>query len=107
MEQIRQEVEKKQVDAQQEEEVIRKRPNKRRKRELDEDPFQQEAIQQMTPVNSPIKAVLETTQLLEEGEDPPRVCPFHMEMVGPIVNNKGSNLMSACPSVQNDSHLVK
>ena len=91
MEQIRQEVEKKQTDAQQEEEeVIRKRPNKRRKRELNEDPFEQ--IQQMTPVNSPVKAVKETTHLLEEGEDPPRVCPFHMEMIGPVVNNKGYKL---------------
>ena len=51
-----------------------------------------EAIQQMTPVNSPVKAVLETTTLLEEGEVPPRVCPFHMATLGPVVNNKGYHL---------------
>ena len=51
-----------------------------------------EAIQQMTPVNSPVKAVLETTTLLEEGEDPPRICPFHMATLGPVVNNKGYHL---------------
>ena len=51
-----------------------------------------QAIQQMTPVNSPVKAVNEGYQLLEEGEDPPRICPFHMETIGPVVNNKGYHL---------------
>ena len=39
-----------------------------------------------------MKAVLETTTLLEEGEVPPRVCPFHMATLGPVVNNKGYHL---------------
>ena len=96
VEQIRQEVE--------EEEEIVKRPTKRKKREppLESiEMFQQlekeaeqldQAIQQMAPVNSPVKAVKECYQLLDEGEDPPRVCPFHMEMIGSVVNNKGYHL---------------
>jgi len=47
-----------------------------------------QAIQQMTPMNSPVQCY----QLLEEGEDPPRICPFHMETIGPVVNNKGYHL---------------
>jgi len=47
-----------------------------------------QAIQQMTPVNSPVKVY----QLLEEGEDPPRICPFHLETIGPVVNNNGYQL---------------
>ena len=94
IEQIRQEVEKQEV----------KRPTKRKKREPPQeslDMLQQlekeaeqldQAIQQMTPVNSPVKAVKECYQLLDEGEDPPRVCPFHMETIGPLVNNKGYQL---------------
>ena len=96
VEQIRQEVE--------EEEEIVKRPTKRKKREpplesiemlqqLEKEAEQlDQAIQQMTPVNSPVKAVKECYQLLDEGEDPPRMCPFHMEMIGPVVNNKGYHL---------------
>jgi len=87
IEQIRQEAESKPV-------------TKRKKREppqdsidmlqqLEKDAAQlDQAIQQMTPVNSPVKVY----QLLEEGEDPPRICPFHMEMIGPVVNNKGYHL---------------
>ena len=96
IEQIRQEVE--------EEEEIVKRPTKRKKREPPQDSIDileqlekeaaqlDQAIQQMTPVNSPVKAVKECYQLLDEGEDPPRVCPFHMETIGPVVNNKGYHL---------------
>ena len=43
-----------------------------------------QAIQQ--PVHSPVR--VEGYQLLEEGEDPPRICPFHMETIGPVSNNK-------------------
>ena len=87
IEQIRQEAESKPV-------------TKRKKREppqdsidmlqqLEKDAAQlDQAIQQMTPVNSPVKVY----QLLEEGEDPPRICPFHMETIGPVVNNKGYHL---------------
>ena len=91
IEQIRQEVESKPV-------------TKRKKREppqdsidmlqqLEKDAAQlDQAIQQLTPVDSPVKAVNEGYQLLEEGEDPPRICPFHMETIGPVVNNKGYHL---------------
>ena len=94
VEQIRQEVEKQEV----------KRPVKGKKREpplesvemlqqLEKDAEQlDQAIQQMTPLNTPVKAVKECYQLLDEGEDPPRVCPFHMETIGPVVNNKGYHL---------------
>ena len=87
IEQIRQEAESKPV-------------TKRKKREppqdsidmlqqLEKDAAQlDQAIQQMTPVNSPVKVY----QLLEEGEEPPRICPFHMETIGPVVNNKGYHL---------------
>ena len=95
VEQIRQEVE--------EDEIV-KRPTKRKKREppaealdilqqLEKEADQlDQAIQQMTPVNTPVKAVKECYQLLEEGQDPPRMCPFHMELIGPVVNNKGYQL---------------
>ena len=91
IEQIRQEVESKPV-------------TKRKKREPSQDSIdmlqqlEKEAeqldqpIQQLTPVDSPVKAVNEGYQLLEEGEDPPRICPFHMETIGPVVNNKGYHL---------------
>ena len=91
IEQIRQEVESKPV-------------TKRKKREPPQDSIdmlqqlEKEAeqldqpIQQLTPVDSPVKAVNEGYQLLEEGEDPPRICPFHMETIGPVVNNKGYHL---------------
>ena len=91
IEQIRQEVESKPV-------------TKRKKREPPQDSIDMlqqlekeaeqldQAIQQLTPVDSPVKAVNEGYQLLEEGEDPPRVCPFHMETIGPVVNNKGYHL---------------
>jgi len=51
-----------------------------------------QAIQQMTPIDSPVKAVSEGYQLLEEGEDPSHICPFHMEIIGPIENNKDYQL---------------
>ena len=91
IEQIRQEVESKPV-------------TKRKKREPPQDSIDMlqqlekeaeqldQAIQQLTPVDSPVKAVNEGYQLLEEGEDPPRICPFHMETIGPVVNNKGYHL---------------
>ena len=79
IEEIRQEVE----------EEIRKKPTKRR---LVDDQLDQ-TIQQMTPMNSPVKAVLEKTTVLEEGEVPPMVCPFHVEPLVPIPNNKGYDLM--------------
>ena len=83
-----------------EEEV--KRPVKRKKREpplesvemlqqLEKDAEQlDQAIQQMTPLNTPVKE--QCYQLLDEGEDPPRMCPFHMETIGPVVNNKGYHI---------------
>ena len=86
VEQIRQEVESKPV-------------TKRKKREPPQESIDMlekeaeqldQAIQQMTPLNTPVKA--ECYQLLEEGEDPPRICPFHMETIGPVVNNKGYHL---------------
>ena len=86
IEQIRQEVD---------EEEIRKKPGKRRRELEDDDALAQQldqTIQQMTPVNSPVKAVLEKTTLLEEGEEPPRVCPFHLEPLVPVVNDKGYKL---------------
>ena len=79
IEEIRQEVE----------EEIRKKPTKRR---LVDDQLDQ-TIQQMTPMNSPVKAVLEKTTVLEEGEVPPMVCPFHVEPLVPTPNNKGYDLM--------------
>ena len=64
-----------------------------------------QAIQQ----NSPVKA--EGYQLVDEGEDPPRICPFHMETIGPVPNSKGYQL-SKCNdqpcliSIFNDENAV-
>jgi len=82
----------------QEEEV--KRPiTKRKKREppqeaiemleqLDQDAAKlDQAIQQMT--GSPVKAVNEGYQPLEEAEE---LCPFHMAIIGSVDNNKGYQL---------------
>jgi len=66
-----------------------------------------QAIQQITPLNTPVKA--EGYQ--PEGEDPPRICPFHMEPIGPVANNKGYQL-SKCSdqpcliSIFNDENAV-
>ena len=81
----------------QQEEV--KRPiTKRKKREppqeaielleqLDQDAAKlDQAIQQ----NSPVKA--EGYQLVDEGEDPPHICPFHMSILFPVDNSKGYQL---------------
>ena len=76
--------------------------------QLDQDAAKlDQAIQQMT--DSPVKA--EGYQLLEEGEDPPRICPFHLETIGPVDNNKGYQL-SKCNeqpcliSIFNDDNAI-
>jgi len=80
----------------------RKKPSKRRRELVDDEELNvmadqlDQTIQQMTPMNSPVKAVLEKTTLLEEGEVPPMVCPFHVELLVNIPNKKGYDLMK-CP----------
>ena len=49
-----------------------------------------QAIQQMT--GSPVKAVSEGYQPVDEEEELPRICPFHMEIIGPVDNSKGYQL---------------
>jgi len=78
--------------------------------QLDQDAAKlDQAIQQMT--GSPVKAVSEGYQLIDEGENPPRICPFHMETIGPVANNKGYQL-SKCSdqpcliSIFNDENAV-
>jgi len=59
--------------------------------QLDQDAAKlDQAIQQMT--GSPVKAVSEGYQLVDEEEELPRICPFHMEIIGPVDNNKGYQL---------------
>ena len=83
-------------------EEIRKKPSKWRRELVDDEELNvmadqlDQTIQQMTPMNSPVKAVLEKTTLLEEGEVPPMVCPFHVELLVNIPNRKGYDLMK-CP----------
>ena len=61
--------------------------------QLDQDAAKlDQAIQQMTPVNTPVKAVSEGYQLVDEAEELPRICPFHMEIIGPVDNSKGYQL---------------
>ena len=91
IEQIRQEVESKPVTKRTRREPPQEAIEMLQQLEKDAAKLDQ-AIQQMTPVNSPVKAVNEGYQLLEEGEDPPRTCPFHMEVIGPVVNNNGYQL---------------
>ena len=57
--------------------------------QLDQDAAKlDQAIQQMTPLNTPVKA--EGYQ--PEAEELPRICPFHMEIIGPVDNSKGYQL---------------
>ena len=76
--------------------------------QLDQDAAKlDQAIQQMTPLNTPVKA--EGYPLVDE--DPPRICPFHMETIGPVANSKGYQL-SKCNdqpcliSIFNDENAV-
>ena len=94
VEQIRQEEEKKRVESEEEDEVLRP-ITKRRKREppqeavdmleqLDKDAAKlDQAIQQMKPIDPPVKAVSEGEKLVDDEEDVEhlRICPFHMEII--------------------------
>ena len=100
VEQIRQEEEKNQED-----EVLR--PITKRKRreppqeavdmleQLDQDAAKlDQAIQQMTPIGPPVKAVSEGEKLVDDEEDVDhlRICPFHMKIIKPFKNNAGVEL---------------
>jgi len=49
-----------------------------------------QAIQQMTPVNTPVKAVSEGQ--IDEDVDHLRICPFHMAIIGPMETKNGYQL---------------
>ena len=104
VEQIRQEEEKKRAESE-EDEVLR--PITKRKRreppqeavamleQLDQEAAQlDQAIQQMTPIDPPVKAVSEGKKLVDDEEDVDhlRICPFHMEIIKPFKNNVGVEL---------------
>ena len=62
--------------------------------QLDQDAAKlDQAIQQMTPLDTPVKAVSEGYQLVDKQDvDHLRICPFHMEIIGPVDNSKGYQL---------------
>ena len=59
--------------------------------QLDQDAAKlDQAIQQMTPIDSPVKAVSEGQ--IEEDVDHLRICPFHMAIINPVENKNGYQL---------------
>ena len=60
--------------------------------QLDQDAAKlDQAIQQMTPLDTPTQAVSEG-QIEEEDVEHLRICPFHMEIINPFKNNVGVEL---------------
>jgi len=60
--------------------------------QLDQDAVKlDQAIQQMSPLDTPVKAVNQGEQE-EEDVEHLRICPFHMEIINPFKNNVGVEL---------------